>query len=185
MLLLAASSVHAQAYRCTAGGSSYFSDRPCTTSANARLGMYGPARSAVPMPNGAQAPAAPKAQEHVKYLTSDCASISEAIRTGPSRGVRGDVIRELHDEYNQKCNLEDQDARKQLQQEKSQQQALKLAQRDGAANERQQAQARLEWCAGLRDVIALKRKRESTLNATEVGSLRDLEQTYNHRCLAR
>jgi hypothetical protein len=123
-------------------------------------------------------------QEHVKYLGSGCASISEAIRTAPARGVRGDVISGLQEEYHQKCSIEDQDARNQLRQEKSLQVQAGLAQRDGAINERKQAKVKSEQCAGMRDVIALKRKREKELNEKEVAALRDLERAYNDRCLA-
>jgi hypothetical protein len=64
-------------------------------------------------------------------------------------------------------------------------QRQKLAQRDSAANERAQAQQRTDQCAGMRDVIALKRSRERQLNDTEVVALRSLESTYNTRCLSR
>jgi hypothetical protein len=36
---------------------------------------------------------------------------------------------------------------------------------------------------GMRDVIGLKRRRESFLNASEVEALRHLELAYNERCL--
>jgi len=183
LLLAASCSAHAQAYRCISGGTAYFSDRPCAR-AKPQISVYGPARTATATQYTPQLPGAPKAQEHVKYLGSACASTSEAIRTGPTRGVRGDVIRALHDEYSQKCSLEDQDARRQLQEEKSQQQQVTMAQRQGVRDERQQAKKRADQCTGMRDVVVLKRKRESELNAKEVGALRELEKAYNERCIA-
>ena len=183
-ILIAASSSYAQTYRCSSGGSTYLSDRPCGDQNRTQIGVYGPARSSAATPYSSQLPGAPKVQEHVKYLPSGCASIVEAIRTGPARGVRGDVIRSLQDEYNQKCSLEDQDARNQLRQEKSQQKQLKLAERDEATKGRQQSKLRADQCGSMREVIALKRKRESELNSMEVGALRDLEKTYNERCIA-
>jgi len=184
-LLLAASVVQAQTYRCSAGGATYLSDRPCAVAPKTQLGGYGPVAPAPYLPYSPQVADAPKAQEHVKYLGSACASISEAIRTGPTRGVRGDVIRGLQEEYNQKCSIEDQDARRQAQQDRAQELQVKLADRDSAAHDRQQAKARVDHCAGMRDVIALKRKREPELNPTEVQALRELERAYNERCLAR
>ena len=121
----------------------------------------------------------------MKYLSPDCASISEAIRTAPARGVRGDVVSGLHEEYRQKCAFEDQDARKQWQQEESQSRQVQLAQRESAQSARTQAAQAQDQCNGMRDVIALKRKREASLNDKEVEALRSLESTYNQRCVAR
>ena len=121
----------------------------------------------------------------MKYLSPACADISEAIRTAPARGVRGDVVARLHEEYRDKCSFEDQDARRQQRQDARQERrARRLAQRDSAADERAQAQQRADQCNGMRDVIALKRSRESQLNETEVAALRSLENTYNSRCIA-
>jgi len=183
VLLIAAPAAYAQTYRCNSGGSTYLSDRPCNDTSRTQIGMYGPARSATPY--SSQLPGTPKAQEFVKYLPSGCASIVEAIRTAPARGVRGDVIRALQEEYNQKCSIEDQEARNQLRQEKSQQQQIKLAERDGAMKERQQSKQRADQCGNMREVVALKRKRESELNSMEVTALRNLENTYNERCITR
>ena len=183
VFLLAAASAHGQGYRCGSGRAAHYSDRPCgTSSTDTVLGAYGPSRAAPSYTQ--QLPGAPRMQEHVKYLGSGCASISEAIRTAPARGVRSDVISGLQEEYHQKCSIEDQDARNQLRQEKSLQVQAGLAQRDGAINERKQAKVKSEQCAGMRDVIALKRKREKELNEKEVAALRDLERAYNDRCLA-
>jgi hypothetical protein len=148
-----------------------------------QLGAYGPTAPQTYTPYSAPVPDAPRVQDHVKYLGSACASISEAIRTGPTRGVRSDVLRGLQEEYAQKCSVEDQDARRQAQQDKSREFQAKVAERDGVARERQQVKARLEYCDGMRDVIALKRKREATLNTAEVEALRNLEKAYNERCI--
>jgi hypothetical protein len=185
-LSIAASSAWAQSYRCSVGDANYLSDRPCRPEPNrTQIGAYGPTPSANTIPYSPPVPGAPRAQEYVKYLGSGCASIIEAIRTGPARGVRFDVVRALQEEYTQKCSLEDQDARSQWQQEKSQQLQIKISERDQARNERQQSSLKADQCASIRDVIALKRRREAQLSPTEVTALRDLEKTYNERCLGR
>jgi hypothetical protein len=176
---------HAQVYRCSSGGSTYLSDRPCPVLPKTQLGGYGPLTSGTYVPYSAPLPDAPRAQDYVKYLGSACASISEAIRTGPTRGVRGDVIRGLQEEYSQKCSVEDQDARRHAQQDKAQDLQGKLAERDNGVRERQQVKARLDYCNGMKDVIGLKRKRESSLNPTEVEALRNLEKAYNIRCIGQ
>ncbi|HPG78238.1 MAG TPA: hypothetical protein PK756_06190 [Piscinibacter sp.] len=185
-MLLAVAGVQAQSYRCSNGSSIYYSDRPCGQAPAGKLGAFGGnSRSAPSAAYAPQLPRAGKAQGHVKYLSPACADISEAIRTAPARGVRGDVVTGLHEEYREKCSLEDQDARRQLRQDEQMQQSEKVAQRDSIANERAQAQQRADQCAGMRDVIALKRSREKQLNETEVAALRSLEGNYNSRCLSR
>jgi hypothetical protein len=187
VMLLAGAGAQAQSYRCSNGSSTYYSDRPCSSAPAGKLGAFGgnPRQSAPPAAYSPQLPRAGKAQGHVKYLSPACADISEAIRTAPARGVRGDVVSGLHEEYREKCALEDQDARRQLRQDEQKLQSEKVAQRDSIANERAQAQQRADQCAGMRDVIALKRSREKQLNETEVAALRSLEGTYNSRCLSR
>jgi hypothetical protein len=182
---LAATLAQAQAYRCSNGATVYYSDRPCGGPPPTKLGAYGGSRSTAQPSYAPQQPRAGKMQDHVKYLSPACADISEAIRTAPARGLRGDVVSQLHEEYRDKCLIEDQDARRQQQQDDQQAHRQKLAQRDSAANERNQSQQRAEQCTGMRDVIALKRSRESRLNETEVAALRSLESTYNARCIAR
>ena len=183
--ILATTAAQGQTYRCSSSSGTYFSDRPCASIGTpTRLGAIGPARS-VPDPYSPPLPGAPRAQEHVKYLSAECASINEAIRTGPSRGVRGNVLNSLQNEYRQKCELEDQDARKQVRDDERRQLQTKLAQRESAKAQRQQSEIRSAQCLGMRDVISLKRKRENELNDKEVSALRDLERSYNERCLTQ
>ncbi len=183
-LLSLTPSAYGQTYRCSSGSGTYYSDRPCTVIGTpGKLGAIGPSRAEPATPYSPPLPGAPKAQEHVKYLSAGCASIAEAIRTGPSRGVRRDVLDSLQDEYRQKCALEDQEARKQVRDDESQSLRAKVAERDLARAQRQQSEIRSAQCLGMRDVIALKRKRESQLNDKEVLALRDLEASYNERCI--
>lgn len=182
-ILFVAPLAHGQTYRCSSNGTTYLSDRPCGAG-KTQINAYGPGRSTAPQ-YSTRLPSAPRAEEHVKYLSSGCASISEAIRTGPARGVPNDVIRSLHEEYNQKCSFDDQDARSQANKEKSELHRQKVDQRQGVAAEQQQTKIQQEQCAGMRDVVALKRKREAELNSKEVEALRQLEAAYNQRCLSR
>lgn len=181
-LIIVAFPAFAQLHKCSARGVNYYSDRPCPLIGKTHIRAIGPARQ---HSYSSRLPDAPKAQEHLKYMGSGCASISEAIRTGPTRGVRGDVIRALRAEYSQKCSLEEQDARRLLQQDKSQEQRMKVAERDHAAAEQHETKERRDYCARMRDVIGLKRKREARLNAKEVDALRQLETSYNGRCIER
>jgi len=184
--VLWAAAAQAQAYRCSSGGSTYISDKPCGTGqATGRVGSFGPT-AAPPSPSYTQQYTRPSSVEpHVKYLGAECASISEGMRTAGVRGVRGNVVYELQHEYQQKCSLEDQEARRKVQQESARDMNQKQAQRDAVVTARAQTQQTAERCAGMRDVIGLKRNRESTLNEKEVAALRALEVTFNEQCLAR
>jgi hypothetical protein len=186
MAVLWAAAAQAQTYRCSSGGSVYLSDKPCGTGqVTGRVGSFGPT-AAPPSPSYAPSYSRPSGVEaHVKYLGAECASISEGMRTAGVRGVRGTVVSELQREYQRKCALEDQDARRKVQQEAAQDMHQKQAQREAVVSARAQTQQSAERCAGMRDVITLKRHRESTLNDKEVAALRALEVTFNGQCLAR
>ena len=172
----------AQAYRCGgSGGSPYYSDRPCS-GAPTQIRSYGP------MPvgryvHGGSSSSLPKAPEHLQYLGSECASINDAIRTAPIRGIGHGVISELHDEYNRKCAEDDQRARSLLAQEQSRQSQARTQVQDQATRQLAQARAQSQQCESMRDVITLKRRREAALNPTEVAALRSLEAAFNQRCL--
>lgn len=184
-LLFTAGTASGQTYRCSSGSTTYLSDRPCASNSSNKFGGYGGSRAGSGTSYFPPTPGAPKAQAHVKYLGAECGSINEAIRTGPSRGVRRDVIDALQQEYREKCSLEDQDARKQAQEDSAQVVQARLTERDNLKNQKRQAEVRSAQCLGMKDVIGLKRKRESQLNETEVQALRNLEQAYNQRCLSQ
>lgn len=183
--LLAGAGAQAQSYRCVSGGNVYYSDRPCSGPPPGRMGAYGDARAQMAVPLQRPLPSAGKAQEHVKYLSPACADIAEAIRTAPARGVRSDVISGLREEYREKCSVQDEEARRQHQQDLAARSGQQRAEREALALQREQAQKQAAQCSGMRDVIALKRSREASLNETEVAALRALESSYNGRCLGR
>lgn len=177
--------VNAQTYRCQSSSGTYFSDRPCAPATGSKMGGYGPLQPSTSAGYPSRVPPVAKVEDHVKYLSAGCASISEAIRTGPNRGVRMDVIQGLREEYRRKCLVEDQEARINARRDATAEEASMLAQRDAARNERDQTRMKADQCAGMRDVISTKRKRERELNATEVAALRTLENSYNERCVSR
>lgn len=183
---LAAGAVQAQAYRCSNGNVIYYSDRPCSGPPPAKMGAYGDgSRQAALPPGSSYTPRPGKPQEHVKYLSAECSDIAEAIRTAPARGVRGDVVSGLREEYQQKCTLQDEEARRQQHQDERDRSNRLRSERETLALQRDASRRQAEQCNGMRDVIALKRSREKSLNETEVAALRALESSYNGRCLSR
>lgn len=191
-VLLAASSGAApgQTYRCQVGGSVVLSDRPCRTAPapqEPKLGAIGPSTPSTTYRPGSGTAVRPAArvQDHVKYLSPACADISEAIRTAPARGVPHTVVHELGVEYRQKCEVEDQDARKKAAQDESDRRAVLQGQRDATLAAKEEAQARASRCSGMKDAITSRRRRESELKPPERDSLRALEATYNDVCVRR
>ena len=183
--VLAGATAQAQAYRCSSGGSIYYSDRPCAGAPAAKMGAYGDARVQTAVPMLRTPPRPGKPEEHLKYLSPACADIAEAIRTAPARGVRSDVVGGLREEYREKCSMQDEEARRQHQQDQAAKRGQQRAEREALALQREQAQKQAAQCNGMRDVIALKRSREASLNETEIAALRALEGSYNSRCLGR
>jgi len=180
LLSLLSTATVAQTYRCTADGRSYYSDRPCA--AEPKLQSYGGRDAQVatytPLPQGA-----PRAEEHLKYLGSECAAISEAVRTAPARGVRHAEVNALRKDYEAKCAYEDRDARARVNSDRQQQYQEHQARKDADARSQKAAAAQRDRCVGMRDVIAVRRKHASELNAKEQDSLRALEKTFNEVCL--
>lgn len=191
LALACAGAAQAQTYRCSAGGAAYYSDRPCAgTGAPAsgqgtKLSGYGPATRPMPASAGRTGGGPQKTEAHVNYLRPECASISEAIRTGPSRGVKYDVLRDLQEEYREKCDDDDQAARRRVQEDRQRLQQAELNRQQVMLQARNEARLRDDQCANMRDVIGVKRRREAELNEKEVAALRSLEKTYNDGCLAR
>lgn len=184
-LAMYAAQAGAQTYQCSASGTTYLSSRPCPPAApRIVLGGYGPQRT-VTYGGPSSIRAAPPAEGHVQYLSTECATISEGIRTGPARGVRYDVIGELQKEYRAKCSIDDSAARQRASQDASDALASQRDQRAAVDQRKVVLAQQSERCINMRDTIALRRKRESTLEPGEVANLRSFESIYNAQCLGR
>lgn len=183
--LMMASPASAQSlYRCKSGNSTYVSDRPCTTGAASSFGTIGPqgGNGTYQQPSSTYVQRAPKTAEHVGYLSSACADIAEAIRTGPSRGVRGDVISGLHEEYRQKCADDDAAARQRLAEDKRNERDAKRSVQTAAQQQQQQTRIASEQCNELLRILAAKRRQTATMNDGERADLQRSETNYAERC---
>lgn len=124
------------------------------------------------------------AADYNRFLSPRCASLNDAMATAGRMG-NYNTYQDLQREFSAKCMNEAQDAIRRMRGERDAMQQSGQAQRQAADREQQDARALGQRCDGMRDVIALKRKREATLNETEVAALRQLEVTYNETCLRR
>lgn len=117
-----------------------------------------------------------------RYLSPECARLNDGMRSAAKQGNYNTVM-DLRREFARKCADEVSDAYGQRQQDQMRQ----IEQRQDQKREQEAAQARTraqgEQCLGMRDVIQSRRKREATLNPSEVAALRQLEASYNERCL--
>ncbi len=187
---LLASAVWAQStYRCiNSAGVAQWQDRPCNSAPAPELGV----RAAPPAPPvyrqrsyGDALPTPQPASEHVKYLSPGCAEIQEAIRTGPSRGVRYDTLSQLRLEYDKKCRDEDMEARRRARDDDQAQRESKQAQKLAQQQAKTQAQEEADRCRELLRLLNGRRARVATMNEGEKADLKRFEDNYTQRCAAR
>ncbi|RZU01236.1 hypothetical protein [Rivibacter subsaxonicus] len=173
-------------YRCGSGQSTYLSDRPCGEGApRGRLGVIGGAPQQAPtLSSSTYMPRAARASDFLPYLGAECQQMSEAIRTGPARGVRADTLADLHRDYQRRCSEDERQAREEWSRDQRLQrdarQSAQLAQKaaqDRSALERDQ-------CYEMLRILHGKRQRAAGMNEGEKADLQRAEQTYKARCSA-
>ncbi len=181
LLGLAGSSAFGQQmYRCKNGSSTYVSDRPCPGGADTRLTAYGPAKTAEPRPTY-QAPLQ-KAPEHLRHLSAACAELNDAIRTAPARGVGRATQSELREEYERKCQEDEELARKRIGEERRQQRDEREAEISSRQTEKARSAAAREQCGELLRILHEKRKRLDAMTAGERADHQRFETSYAERC---
>lgn len=169
-------------YQCSANGQTWLSRTPCPAPGGTVLRKFGPVpeRPTFQTPRRLGDPR--PAEAHVQYLSVECARISEGIRTGPSRGVSSSVIAELRQEYQRKCQDDDNEARNQARQDEKRvrderKAARKSEQMAKADQARQSAQ-----CDEMLRTLAGKRRRLETLTPGERDDLARFQARYDERC---
>lgn len=178
--LAAGNSFGQQVYRCKNGSSTYLSDRPCPGSSETRITAYGPARTAEPRPSY-QAPLQ-KAPEHLRHLSAACAELNDAIRTAPARGVGRATQSDLREEYQNKCQDDDEAARKRAMEEKRQQRDERRAEINSRQAEQARSAAAREQCNELLRILSEKRKRLDAMTPGERADHQRFETSYAERC---
>lgn len=187
-LLVAAAGVQAQTvYRCQKDNRSVLSDKPCTTGAATSLNYYGPVNESSPRYTSSMQVPTRKAADYLAYLTPACAELNEAIRTAPSRGVRGQGLRDLHEEYQRDCRVDDRLAQRRLAREQDAKDVAEIQARErqakAAHDAQQQAQLVRSQCAEMRGFIADRKQRLSGMSEGEQADLRRAEERFKQRCV--
>lgn len=192
-LVAAASLAQAETYRCTSVTGTYTSSRPCPIQGGTKLGVIGPAPETPPRHTASRHPSLPRpvgrAPEHLTYMSAECASLSDGVRTAPTRGLHPSTIAELRDDYQRRCSSDESQARRRWAQdqqrersgrEQKQAQLQADTQREAAQQQRTFAQ-----CGEMRRIILNKNERLATMTPGEVADLRRFEANFAERCQSR
>lgn len=182
----------AATYRCSSGtGQVYYSDRPCSGSSDAatgstKLGTVGPTDTGDTRSRSYRyTPSVPKPPDHAKYLSGQCAQMEEAIRTAPVRGIQGETLRSLYEDYRTRCEYQVREAQEKLYADRREQDRARTEQRQAAAAQRADNQRLDNQCANMRAVIADKRANMASLNDRQRELLQTMQDNYNRTCLNR
>ena len=184
-LMVVAPGAMAQAmYRCTNGTSTYISDRPCTGAQAGKLGALGPAPSRGNHVAPSYSPPLGKAPDHLVYLSPACASINDAIRTGPARGLKSQAMADLHNEYRSKCEEDEQSARQKVHEDKRNQRDQARAVQRAEQLDRQRAVTSREQCHEMLRILHGKLKQLDSITPGEKADFQRFEASYQERCKA-
>jgi hypothetical protein len=174
-------------YQCSSsGGGTYVSRSPCPSGVGPTstvLRQIGPAPEQ-PRAIGRYTPSPNLAEPHVQYLDLECARISEGIRTGPTRGVPYSVIGDLRREYNQKCQEDEQAARKLARDDEMRARKDREAVRSAEQNVKGEAARHAARCDEMLGALAAKRRRYDTLSQGEKDDFARFQSNYDERCKA-
>lgn len=185
---LLAPAVQAQTHRCMGVNGPYYSDRPCPIQGGTKLGAYGPAPEAPPPRPGYQRAPAPvgPAPEYQSYMSAECASLNDGLRTAASRGLNPITQQDLRRDYHQRCADDEARARQKLSRERSLDRQARLAEERQAEQAVQRVQVQqqrsAEQCGEMRRIVASKTQRLGTMTPGEVADFRRFEQNFAERC---
>lgn len=191
LLMLAAAGAHAATYRCAASdGTVQYSDRPCgqgsSTAAPAAptVGGAGPARyQPQPRPSSQTSTLVPRAPEYAAYLPPDCAQLEEASRTGYQRGLRGDTLRGVQNDFETRCDTQRQRAQERVSDDRRERERQYRASRQEERNAEDARSKTAQQCEQMRSVIADRRASLATMDARQKELLHTLQDSYNRSCL--
>ncbi|AVS78927.1 hypothetical protein C8246_19425 [Paracidovorax avenae] len=181
-------------YSCRDSMGNVFSlSRPCPAGTVTTAAAAGPLEPAVaPGPSLRYEPPSPpplrtfpEANEYRKYMSAQCRTLQDAVRSGPARGLQSDVLHGLRREYERDCREEEQEASARFyreQREVRQQRREELRQAEAAElAARAETTRRAEQCAESRRILAAKRARPD-LTDGEQKDLKRFEEVFASRC---
>ena len=125
--------------------------------------------------------ASAQTQSSLPYLSARCASLNDAIRTAPTRGLKYDTINQMNKEYYRECAEEENEANARLSQERRDKRQQVNQDKTNANLDKERASQREQQCAESRRILQTKRAR-TDLNEGEKNELRRFEENFRSRC---
>ena len=159
----------------------YQSTRPCTGQA---VGAYAPPVERTPGSAYYVAPRPPaigQAPDHLRHMSARCASLNDALRTAPARGLKYETIATMRQDYQRECAEDEMQARQLMMREQgdkrmAQRQELQAQQQAETRTKMQQQQ-----CDESRRVLFMKKKRTDMTDG-ERADLARFEENLKARC---
>lgn len=124
----------------------------------------------------------PGTPEHYDYLSPACRSLNDAMRSARSRGNSYQQVRQLQDEYRQRCQDDEQDAQRAYWEKKQGERTERVAAKKAQVAQVQQERNEKQLCADMGQILAAKRAR-TDLTAAERAELQRFADNHRARCL--
>jgi hypothetical protein len=164
---------------CSANGRTWSSSQPCPE------GAFSQQRAVIdprPRPLPGERGPADRPPPHLQFQSPRCAELSEAVRTGASRGLGRPALQELHEAYRQQCGDEEARARSLLLEERGRQRDARERDERAARLELDRDKLNRDQCAEMKRILQSKRQRLETMTPGERGDLERFEATWRARC---
>lgn len=178
-------------YRCNGAHGAYYSDKPCITQQGAtKLGGFGPEAESSKQPvYRPPPPTVGRAPEYQSYMSPECASLNDGLRTAASRGLSPATQSDLRADYNRRCSANEAQARNRFLEAQRQSSSSQREQQSQAGADARRSQAEqqrtFEQCGEMRRIIASRKQRQDSLSPGELSDLKRFEANYAERCQAR
>lgn len=166
-------------YTCSSNGRTYQSTQPCQGSSSRGLMYFGPITK---QPTYEQRiPSVGQAPDTLKYMTPRCASLNDAIRTAPTRGLEYDIIGKMQREYSNECSESESEARAQLSRDRADQQRAAKETSVNVKLEKERSAIQEQQCGESKRILYNKRAR-TDLTEGEKNDLNRFEKNFRSRC---
>jgi hypothetical protein len=165
-----------QRYTCTNNGRTYASSQPCPSSGPVFYGSVATTPSDEPRVSKLE-----QAPDTIKHLSPRCASLNDAIRTAPARGLKDDVISDLKREYREKCSDEESAAESKMSRERREAKQQRAEAEKAEQRNRERTAIQQQQCGESKRILFTKRAR-TDLTDGEKADLQRFEDNYRSRC---
>lgn len=123
----------------------------------------------------------PDPPAHYNFMSGDCRSLNDALRTGPSRGLTRESMSNLDREWSQRCLDDERDARRRLYEQQRDGRLARADEKRVESATMQQNAAKKQQCDEMLRILGSKRKR-TDLSEGEKADLQRFESNYRERC---